>query len=304
MNPDANKIMPDFCSRRYPFHYATALNMLAKMGVDINRVNILADGTSENYKGEVHQQAPAPGTPIDEHTQITLNVGYTSAVDFMPYQFFYGLRGSGARSSDWEDKARHLMAPFDASIVRHNAYARHEILKFTHGLIDFRQLAAFLRLFDFEIIDTVKSYDELLEWATLLPYFHFWAGNPRLVEKALSALFGYHFQIVENCHHEYAIPENIQYRLGSKSGRLGHEAILGKTFFESDSGYEVIIGQINSSQVRELLPGKPLRKKIEVILKLCMPNNLDCHIKFKVSDKKTKIGQKDGNYILGYATHI
>ncbi len=47
------KIMPDFCNRRYPFHYTTAISVLAKMGVDVNDIDILAIGTYENYRGEI-----------------------------------------------------------------------------------------------------------------------------------------------------------------------------------------------------------------------------------------------------------
>ncbi len=95
-------LMPYFCNRRFPFHYTTALCVLMKMGLDITQVDILAIGEFENYKGEVLEQEPAPGRVITAETTVRLKVGYPSAVDFMPYQFFYGLTGSGARSSDWE----------------------------------------------------------------------------------------------------------------------------------------------------------------------------------------------------------
>ena len=75
--------MPDFCNRRHPFHYVTALCVLAKMGIDIDTVDILAVGEYENYRGEIQTQSPKPGAAITDDTRIVLKVGYPSAVDYL-----------------------------------------------------------------------------------------------------------------------------------------------------------------------------------------------------------------------------
>ena len=297
-------MMPDFCDRHYPFHYTTALNILAKMGVDIDRIDLLAVGPYENYKGEVNEQSPAPGTVLQDDTHIVLKVGYPSAVDFMPYQFFFGLVGSQERTREWEDHSRHLMAPYDASVIRHDAQARFEILKFSHGFIDLGHMLDFLKLFEYEPGYNDSQIEEALAWVALMPSFHFWAGNPKLVEKALKLIFGYDFEIRENTKTEYSIPEAIHYHLGSKAGRLGRESLMGKTFVEFDSSYVVIIHNLHVGELRELLPGGSKRRRIEAMLGLCMPNNLEYKIKYDVADKKLILGKETRKGYLGYATYI
>jgi len=298
------KIMPDFCSRRFPFHYTTALNVLAKMDVDINRIDLLAVGEYENYKGEVNEQSPAPGTVLKEDTAIMLKVGYPSVVDFMPYQFFYGLVGGKERTGEWEDRSRDLMSAFDASIIRHDALARFEILKYNHGFVDLEHILNFLRLFNYESDFNSQQINEALVWVALLPTFHFWAGNPSLSEKALKLIFGYNFEIVENLKSEYEIPEAIQYRLGSMAGRLGRESLVGNSFVESDSCYMVVVRGVPIGELRDLLPGSSKRRKIETVLKICMPNNLDYKIKYVISEKKLIIGKEKRRGYLGYSTYI
>lgn len=296
--------MPDFCSRRVPFHYTTVLNILERMGVDINNINILAVGEFENYKGEIKEQHPSAGSAIESDTRITLKVGYPSAVDFMPYQFFYGLGGGHARSGQWEEQARESMAPFDSAVIRHNAHARYQTLKFNMGMVNLEYLSRFLDLFSFQNQDDNRPLNESLIWIALLPFFHFWAGNLRLVEKMLGLIFGYEFQINENVRATYDIPEEIQYQLGSKAGRLGRETILGQSFDESDSGYELIIGGISPNEVGDFLPGKPQQRKLESILCISMPNNLDYHIRFEMARREAIIGREKRSGYLGFATRI
>ena len=94
--------MPDFLGRRYRFHYLTAMNLLESMGVPLGDIRVRAAGEYENYRGEIRSQDPAPGTAIPPGTVITLHVGCFSAVDFMPYQFFYGLQGIRESDNTWE----------------------------------------------------------------------------------------------------------------------------------------------------------------------------------------------------------
>ena len=297
-------VMPDFCNRRYPFHYTTALNLLTRLGVDTNHIYLLAEGEYENYKGEVRSQEPLPGTPLKENTQITLKVGFPSPVDYMPYQFFFGLRGSRTRSAQWEEQSRLTLAPFDASVIRHDAHARYQSLKYSMGLVDYEYVSAFLNLFDKKIQPEIKGVSEALIWATLFPYFHFWAGNHELVPRMLHLLFGYEFQIVENTESTFSIPEGIQYRLGSKTGRLGKEILLGKSFTESDSTYKLIVRGIKPEDINQFLPGKPLRKKLEWVLNICMPNNLACRFRFETTARKMEMGRQKNTGYLGYAAHI
>lgn len=299
----ANKIMPDFCNRRFPFHFTTAMHILRKMDVEPTTIEILAVGEYENYRGEIREQEPAPKTVLNAKTKIVLQVGYTSAIDLMPYQFFYGLAGITDRASDWENSARRLMAPFDAAFIRFMASASYENMKFNFNFIDNKHLAKYLELYDFTGVD-ISDPVTAARWQSIMPTFHIWAGNAEKTSKILEFLFGFEFIINESVPTSHKIPKELQYKLGSKSKRLGYESVAGRTFVECDTVYEVVIGCIKRVDVSKLLPGKELRKKIEAVLDYCMPGNLDYKIKLDVEKGKTILGDKTNKGYLGYNTFI
>jgi hypothetical protein len=297
-------IMPDFCNRRNPFHYVTALNLLSGMGIDIDNISILAEGEYENYKGEIRSQEPKPGTTINNQTRITLVVGFSSAVDFMPYQFFYGLFNRDTDQT-WEQNARSFMAPYDAAVIRHEALAKFLDLKYDFGIIDPHHFKRVLKLFDFELPPHSDNIDEMLYWLSILPSFHFWAGNPKLCAKAMEMVFGHEFEIVENCGRNFDIPDNLCYRLGQDGGRLGCETLMGNSFTEFDSGFNVIVKNVELDNVSELLPGGKTRDKLDWFLQLSMPGNLEYDISIRVRKKQNQplTENENGNY-LGYSTFI
>jgi hypothetical protein len=296
--------MPDFCNRRYPFHYATAINLLMKMGVDINRVEILAMGEYENYKGEVREQQPAPASPLQSNTKIVLKVGYPGAVDQLPYQFFYGLNDSKPRGGDWEMNARKLMAPYDAAVVRHEAVMRYQALKFSFGVADEEHLGRFLDLFAFDRNGEIRNVEDMIAWASLMPAFYLWGGSAEKTAEVLRLMFGYKFRIVENIRSEYEIPEGIRYRLGTKSGRLGRESVIGRSFAENDSAFQVVVSGVARQDMADFLPGGKKRKKLEWALSLCMPNDLDYRVTFDIENRAMVVGMKEEGTYLGYSTHL
>lgn len=299
----SNKIMPDFCNRRFPFHFTTAMHILRKMSVDPTTIEILAVGKYENYKGEIRGQKPAPKTQITPGTKVVLQVGYTSAIDLMPYQFFYGLAGITDRASDWENSARRLMAPFDAAFIRYMAAASYENMKFNFNFIDDKHLLKYLELYDFAGVD-ISDPVTAARWQAIMPTFHIWAGNAEMTSKVLRFLFGFDFQINESVPIRHEIPKELQYTLGSKGKRLGYESIAGRSFIECDTCYEMVISGIKKENVSELLPGKQLRKKIEAVLDYCMPGNLDYKIRIKADKEKTLLGDKTNKGYLGYNTFV
>lgn len=296
--------MPDLCHRGYPFHYATALNLLEKMGVNIDRINIMAVGEHENYKGEILGQKPAPGTPLKPNVDIELKVGYPSAVDQLPFQFFYGLGGKTQRGADWEWQSRRFMAPYDAAVIRHNAAARYQSLKFSLGVTDKDHLKHYLDLFDFAPDHDFQDISDIIFWTSIMPSFNDWSGNAAGVTEVLQFLFGYRFRIIENTESSFEIPEDIRYRLGSRSGRLGRESIVGRSFSECDSSYRVIISGISRQEVAEFIPGSTGRKKLERVLEICMPNQLNYRITFDVENRAAILGDKKEAAYLGYSTHL
>ncbi|MFH2037049.1 MAG: type VI secretion system baseplate subunit TssG [Candidatus Zixiibacteriota bacterium] len=295
-------IMPDFCNRRYPFHYITALNLLAAMGIDINRIDILAVGEYENYKGEIIEQSPKPGEKISSGTQLRLKVGFSSPVDYMPYQFFYGLYSHGTSDGSWEDGARALMAPYDGTLIRYDARANYQKLKYNLGIIDQEHLLRILKLFKIDMPPHSNTLKDILFWLSVLPTFHFWAGNPDLVSNILHNLFGYEFKFVENCKKTFNIPSDLQYKLGAKTGRLGCETLVGRSFTEADSSYQLRIENVPANDVRELLPGGKKREKIDWLLGFCMPGNLEYDLKVRIKNSDRK--ERTESPYLGYSVYI
>lgn len=296
--------MPELCSRRTPYHYLTAVMLLMRLGVKLGNIELLAEGEYQNYRGEVLSQEPAPGAPLKKEARVSLRIGMSSAVDYMPFQFFYGLEGLRNADQSWDNDARRFMAPFESAYVKSKANAVMHQLKYDFGIVDPEYIKELLSLFDFEPGEFVADINEMLFWITAFPSFHFWAGNPYFVEKILTYLFGYKFRIIENVTSEFDIPGTIQYRLGTKAGRLAHETILGRRFSEQDSGYRLEISGVPSEKAVDLLPGKPLRKKIEWILGFCMPGNLECHMKIEINRSRANIGRDRKNCYLGYSSFV
>ncbi len=297
-------VMPDFCSRKSPLHYTTALNTLTRLNVDLNRVDLLAIGEHENYKGEIREQDPPAGTRLDSKSRITLKIGFPSAVDQMPYQFFYGLGGIRRSTGKWEDDARCLLAPFDAAVIRHRAMAKFRDLKSNLGLVESDHLNNFLAVFEYVVEAESTSLQEALIWASVLPTFNHWAANAEGACQVLERLFGYEFEITENVRSEHAIPSSCCYRLGSDKDRLGEGVILGKTFSDYDSAYEVTVKDVPVDSVRDFLPGGKVRKKIEKALEVCMPGNLEYSIRVKAAGPAVVIGKEKRRNYLGYTSYI
>jgi hypothetical protein len=294
--------MPDFCSRRCPVHLYAALMILMKMGVDLRRVRLLADGEHENYKGEVRSQLPEAGEAIGPEDEVVLTVGAYGAFDHLPYQFFYGLDNHGAtRSQDWEARARRLMAPFDASKIRSLARCEYEALQFALGFADRDQLSKFLDLFAFDTAELSEGLREDILWSALMPYFHHWAGNAELVTRALECLFGYKFRIIESVSARYDIPEDLQYRLGSQTDCLGAETVLGDSFAECDSKVTVVAEGIRAEDVRRFLPGQHLRRKLDQLLKTCLPGHLAFDVEIRPEQRDGALGAEGDGAYLGYS---
>jgi hypothetical protein len=295
--------MPDLCHRRFPFHVSTALMTLMKAGADPDRISIMAVGECENYKGEISRQEPAPGSPLDHNTPISLEVGFPSAVDGMPYQFFYGLGGIRASTGDWETRARQLMAAFDAAQIKRLALADLIGMNYNLGALDSGHIGRLLSLFRFDMTEYARSLKEAMLWVALMPTFHFWAGNAACVEKVLSYLFEHEFEIVENVRTEYDIPADLRYHLGNHSEPLGRGTVLGKSFSECDSGYMVVMKGLRAETMRRFLPGKRGRRKLENIIKMCMPGHLNCRLRIVPRPDASCLGRADGSSYLGYTTY-
>ena len=303
MTDAQTRVMPNFCDQHYRMHYVTALNALARMGIDLSQVDLVAVGMQENYRGEIHDQEPAPGKEIGPQTQIRLKIGASSAVDYMPYQFFYGLHGVTRRVEKWEDRARTLMAPFDGAVIRYTARCHQEALTYGSGLVERRQIIRFLKLFEFEV-DAYLPDDELMILASLLPQYHFWSGNPDFLVQVLSMIFPFTFEVTENVRKRYEMPDAIRTHLGTGNCHLAVDTVLGRSFVEGDGAYRVTISDIPAERPNELVPGKPMRKKLDWLIERCMPSHLAYDISLQVNRSAARIGRDSTTARLGYSVFV
>lgn len=287
--------------RRYRFHYLTAMNLLESMGVSLGDIRLRAEGEYENYRGEIRSQDPAPGAAIPPGSVITLHVGCKSAVDFMPYQFFYGLQGIRASGDAWESAARLVMAPFDAATIRYAAALRMQALRYDFGIADGDHIRRFMEMFEYTTRDEIRHEGTRAYLAAILPSLHLWGGNPSTVALVLKRLFGYDVRLNENLRSSTPIPEDIRYRLGSKTARLGTETVIGRSFEEYDSMYEVEFIGVPHEEIRDLLPGGRTRRRIDGFLDFCTPGDIDRTIAVKVERSAAMAGTEK---YLGYSTYL
>ena len=302
MNRLSSRTMPDLCDRHHPMHANTALMVLMSLGVDMDKVEVLADGESENYKGEIREQQPAAGEPLGPRDKVVLRVGRYGAFDQLPFQFFYGLDTEpGARPVGWEERARRLMAPFDSNLIRALARADFEQLRFQLGFAEREHLARFLELFGLSKETPADDIDETLLWVALVPYFNAWGGNPETVARVLELVFGYQFEIKESTRTTHPIPPSLQFRLGGDNSSLGQETILGDSFSEQDSSYRVIVKRVKATDLKLFLPGQPKRKKLEKVLGLCMPSHLEYEVEVQPLHRVGQLGEENAGAYLGYS---
>jgi len=269
--------------------------------VPLQNIYIKCVGVYENYRGEIRNQEPEAGTDINYNTQISLEVGSSSAVDFLPYQFFYGLQGLRNSDNTWEENARCLMSPFDAAAIRYEAATRFHSLGYEFGIIDDDHLKRYLDLFEYTVDDDSFSIDDIMLLVSTLPSLNEWGGNPETITRILSRLFKYKIQIIENVISSTPIPEQLQYKLGAKTGRLGYETIVGRSFEEFDSTYELVFYDVSPDEVHDLLPGGKMRRRIDRFLSYCMPGDYDYYYTIKVN--KTAVKAKTSTY-LGYSSFL
>jgi len=296
--------MPDLTNRRAKMHYVTALNELSRLGIHMTRVELLAVGEYRNYAGEVYAQEPEPGEEIGPETLVRLEVGCSSAVDRFPHQFFTGLEHRPDRGRYWEDAARRLMAPFDAAVIRHEAWSLYHVLRMSFSYIERKHLERFLGAFDIQLPSVPLSDEEMLLLSMVMPAYHDWAGNPETVRAAIELFFGFRrVDIEESIPGRYTIPNSLRYRLGAPKERLGRATLVGTSFIECDSSYRVTIRDIDAEQLAQLLPGRPLRKKFDWFLGLVMPGNLVYTLCLAPRRRYTKLGSRDRSH-LGFGTFV
>jgi hypothetical protein len=302
MTQFTSSAMPNVANRRAPMDVTAALVALLRTGVSLDRVFLKACGEYRNYEGEIRSQAPEPGAPLDEDTEIRLEVGCPSAVDLMPYQFFYGFGSSTAAGSAWEEDARHVMAPFDGAVVRSLGAIQYQLLKMTFGHFDRRQVEQFIGIFGIGLPPVELTPWEWSLLATLMPTYNEWAGNAEGLAAVLERFFGFEFRVVENVAREYPIPERHRYRLGQPGAALGAGTLVGRSFTDADTACVVQISGLLPAETAGLLPGKPTRAKLDWFLKMALPAEVHAEIRLIPLRSGFILGRSEQPALLGMST--
>jgi hypothetical protein len=305
MNPDAVLNMPDLCDRKHHYSIDLALLLLERLGVDLSRIDLKAVGPFENYRGEIQEQFPEPGRQLKPVERVALSVGFFGCVDYLPYQVYYGLPGISALGGEtWEDRARSLMSPFDATTVRTHVELLGLKRCYSGGLVNQYFVNGLLDLFKLPPHRERMTAAETMFWLALLPSYHEWSGNAECVGEMLEAVFELPVQICEHAESSADIPEEIQSRLGERHSHLGDDFISGGSITDYDSAYEVIIGDIEPEDVPQWLPGGDRRTELDRLITMCMPEYLEARVVLDVKRRPVRLGRESAEAYLGVSVTI
>jgi len=296
--------MPDLVNPQARLSFIQSLLTLKQCGVEWENVRLLAAGTFENYKGEIVKQKPEPDTELTPNTQITLWIGFTSLFDILPYQLFFGAKEWHRDTASLEKRAREFLACFDSFFIRILTQLRYLQLVYDLVIIEKHFCQHFLESFGFPADDWEEG--EILQWMNFLPTFHLWAGTKKGTEKILSTFLHAQIKIEENIQADDKLPQELRSHLGDNLCRLGENWLLGSRFSECDSAYRINVGPISVEQIKEFLPNKRKRRKMERILALSTPGQLRYKISLKLrqEEKRFALGMDSKNSSLGYSAYL
>jgi len=175
--------------------------------------------------------------------------------------------------------------------------------KFNFGVVEKSHLKHFLELFAFNPEKHAPDLTEWMFWVSAMPLFHRWSGNARAVGAIIGRLIGQPVEIIENVEAWFELPGDCRSSLGTASGALGETLVAGRRFADCDSSYQVIVHDLPAARVPEFLPGGGGRRKIEWLLSVCMPGNLEAIISVRTRRSNQPLGKEQRTCYLGYTTY-
>ncbi len=137
----------------------------------------------------------------------------------------------------------------------------------------------------------------------ILPHLNDIVGNWLLTEQWLSFLLNTSIKILTAPPIEYALPENLQKRLGN--GTIGQDFIIGNTFFDGIPSIKIFIKDLTPTTLTDYLLGSVKRKLLaEELLSILLPleTPYEIIIDFKTQSNSFQIEKSHDNSILGYTT--
>jgi|GEM_PF-4866436 len=296
-------IMPDLANPHSPVQFIQALLRLKRHGVSLDNVRLLLKGVFESYKGEIAHHLPPPGEEIDSSAVILLFAASSSMVDQLPPSLFLAPRKKYSDYATMELESRKLFSCFDSTIAKMAATLRYVLLVYNSVFTEISFSRQFIRAFGFP--SEGWSPEELLLWAKLLPSYHQWGGTKKGTEEVLSRFLQAKVRIKEQEKGENSLPPELLSRLGRRASRLGSDWSLGSRCSECESTFGVIVGPISVARVRDFLPIGQKRKKLDRILKCCVPGQLrwNVTVRLRQKEKGFSLGGSTANCVLGYSTY-
>lgn len=296
--------MPPLANPLSPSSLIHAVLWLKKLGVSADNLRLLFKGVFESYKGEISKHLPSSGMEIDPSTLIQLEVASASMVDQLPFSLFFDPNQKHLDLEKTEFRARELFSIFDATMAKIKTTLEYILLVYNFVFVEPSFSKNFVRAFGFP--EDEWNSEELFFWMLLLPGFHQWAGTKKGTEKVLSIFLGTKVKIEENQRGENSLPVELQSCLGIRGSKLGSDWSLGNSFSECDSSFKVMIGPISATQVRDFLPLRLKRKKLDLILEHCVPGQLrwSIDLKLKRKERNFSLGENTPNCVLGYSTYF
>jgi len=275
------------------------------LGVDQSRVNLKAIGKFLNYRGEIHSQSPRAGEVITDDSVIRLNVGFDSVVDHFPHQFFFGLPGlSSLAGGDWEDSGRRLMSTFDAAVIKLEALASYEAFRFSCPEIDPDQSVRTARLFSIDSLPHDPGNKVRHTVLPVLPHFYLWSGNAEGTARFLSQVLGHTVEIVENVETVQQIDPDLQSQLGVRFTELGGSMVLGSSFKERESAFDILVRDVEIDQVADWLPSGRRMMQLNQLVHTTLPNGLDYRIRPLFKKRTIKLGRTSNEAYLGSSATV
>lgn len=299
----AKPIMPNLANPHSPVPFIQALSQLKSSGVSLENVRLLLKGVFESYKGEIVHQLPPPGEEIDPPAVILLFAASPSTVDRLPPSLFLAPKEKYADYSTMELESRKFFSCFDSTMTKMAVTLKYVHLVYNSVLAEVSFTRQFVRTFGFP--DEGWSAEELFLWASLLPSYHQWGGTKRGTEEVLSRFLRAKVTIQEKRRGENPLPKKLSSRLGGRASRLGSGWSLGSRYSECESTFGVVVGPISAPQVRDFLPPGPKRKKLDRILRYCVPGQLrwNVAVRLRPGEKSFSLGRNTANCVLGYSTY-
>lgn len=294
----AARVMPDLAGvRRTARHRIdSALLTLLRLGVDFGRIVLESAGPGESA-GAVVAQDPAPGAELAATSRIVLRVGGSGLLDLMPFP----LRDE----SDTEFRADRLFAIFDNPAIKLGFFLR--------------QGGAYLALHADEPLTARRWLEDLFavpadrwppeRWhplARLIPRLHALGGTAAAVRVAMGAVFDLPVARVEVRRGLVPLPAAGVMRLGSASGRLGFDAVLGGGLV-GDSRVEITYGPVSLvGWRRHATPAAAAQRR--ALLPFILPAHLASDVveRWEVGDAAidTRLGLADRPALLGINAYL